>query len=283
MNWFFGASVMAILIVVVGVSTLMINKIYDADEARLRAMERLESSNRLASVGRLAAGVAHEINNPLAVINENAGLIKDLFALKEQYREDPRLMGLVDDVLESVERCGEVTRQLLGFARHFEPKIGPVQMEKVISEVLSFHRKEAWYRNIGIHMDIPQNFPTIYSDHGKLQQIFLNLINNSFEAMSDGGHLEIIAEKDGEGYVTIQIKDDGSGISEEDQQRIFEPFFTMKGSKGGTGLGLFIAYGLVRELLGDISVQSKVGEGTAFTITLPIKIEREEENESAAR
>ncbi|MEJ2724283.1 MAG: ATP-binding protein, partial [Deltaproteobacteria bacterium] len=282
MNWFFGASVIAIVIVVVGVSTMMVNKIYEADEARLRAMERLENSNRLASIGRLAAGVAHEINNPLAVINENAGLIKDLFSLKEEYREDRRLMGLVDDVLDSVERCGEVTKQLLGFARHFEPKIEPIRMEKVIEEVLSFHRKEAWYRNIEIRVDIPQDFPVICSDHGKLQQIFLNLVNNSFEAMSDGGHFDIVAENKGEGFVTIQVRDDGSGISEEDQQRIFEPFFTMKGSKGGTGLGLFITYGLVRELHGDISVQSKVGEGTIFTITLPTRMERETQDESAA-
>ena len=118
----FCISALMILIVIFGISTFMLNKVYDADQTRLKAMERLESSSRLISLGRLAAGVAHEINNPLAVINENAGLIKDLFGLKEEYREDTRLMELIDDVLESVERSGEITKQLLGFARHFEPK-----------------------------------------------------------------------------------------------------------------------------------------------------------------
>lgn len=283
MIWFFCGSTVIIFIVILGISTFMVNKIYEADQTRLRAMESLASSSRLISVGRLAAGVSHEINNPLAVINENAGLIKDLLTLKKEYAEDQQLMELIDAVLESVERCGEITKQLLGFARHFEPQIKPLQLNRVISEVLSFHRKEALYRNIGINMDIPEDIPVIYSDRGSLQQIFLNLIINAFQAMKDGGHLDIIVNRQENDYISISIRDNGCGISSEDQKKIFEPFFTTKGLKGGTGLGLSITYGLVRKFNGDISVQSKIGEGTTFTVTLPINSEGDFQNENLAR
>jgi two-component system NtrC family sensor kinase len=270
-NWVFGISVIVTLIVVLGISTFMSNKIYDADQTRLKAMERLEGSSRLISIGRLAAGVAHEINNPLAVIGENAGLIEDIFNLKKEYSGDQQLKELIAAVLESVERCGEITKQLLEFARHFEPKIQPLELNRIISGVLSFLRKEASYRNIAIHTDIPDDFPVIDSDRGSLQQIFLNLFNNAFQAMDKGGRLEIRAARHAQEYVGISITDNGCGISDEDQQKIFEPFFTTKGMRGGTGLGLSITYGLVRKLKGEISVQSRMGEGTTFTIILPIK------------
>jgi signal transduction histidine kinase len=279
----FIGSAVAILIVIYGMSTFMLNKVYDSDQTRLQAMARLESSSRLISLGRLAAGVAHEINNPLAVINENAGLIKDLFELKDEFKGDQQLMELIDTVLESVERSGEITRQLLGFARHFEPRITPLQLSQVISEVLSFLRKEALYRNIDIHIHIPGDFPAIHSDHGSLQQIFLNLINNAFQAMEDGGRLRIIAKKQPDERVSISISDTGHGISTDDQKKIFEPFFTTKDHKGGTGLGLSITYGLIRKLKGRISVDSKIGEGTTFVVTFPIHYEGEFKHEGAAR
>ena len=282
MIWFFAGCIIVTIIAALGISTFMVNKIYNADQTRLQAMERLESSSRLISIGRLSAGIAHEINNPLAVINENAGLIKDLFTLKKEYKEDQRLMELIDDVLESVERCGGTTKQLLGFARHFEPTIQTLQLNKVISEVLSFFRKEASYRNISINVDIPEDFPVIYSDHGSLQQIFFNLINNSFQAMNEGGRLDVLAAKKDERYIAVNIKDSGCGISQEDQKNIFEPFFTTKTMKGGTGLGLSIIHGLVRKLNGNISVSSKIGEGATFTVTLPIKHEGDILNESLA-
>ena len=281
-NWFFGVSAIITLFVVLGISTFMVNRIYDADQTRLKAMERLESSGRLISVGSLAAGVAHEINNPLAVISENAGLIKDLFTIKKEYKEK-QLMELIDAVLESVERGGEITRQLLGFARHFEPEITPLHLNEVVSEVLTFFRKEASYRNISISVHIPEDLPAIYSDHGSLQQIFFNLINNAFQAMNGGGRLDIFADKIGDGYVALSIKDTGPGIPEKEQKRIFEPFYTTKNLKGGTGLGLSITHNLVRKLKGDISVHSERGEGTTFVITLPIKFEGDIQNESLAR
>ena len=282
-NWVFGASVLVTLIFVLGISVFMVNRIYDADQKRLKAMESLERSSRLISVGRLAAGVAHEINNPLAIINESAGLIKDKFTIKMEYKEDRRLIELVDDVLESVERCGEITKQLLGFARQFDPKIEPLRLTRILSQVLSFFRKEAAYRSIIVNKDIPDDLPMIYSDRGSLQQVFFNLINNALQAMpEEKGRLDVTALKKDDETVAVTIKDNGKGISEEDQKRIFEPFFTTKILEGGTGLGLAITYGIVKRLRGDISFYSKEGEGTEFTITLPTKLERVNQNENSA-
>jgi len=269
-----------ILLLIIGVSTYMVNRVYDADQTRIQIMHEIENTNRFASIGRLATGVAHEINNPLAVISENAGLIQDLFTITKEYQGDPRLLELIDAVLESVDRCGEITKQLLGFARQFEPKVQPIHLNLIIEEVLSFLRKEATYRNIAINVDIPQDVPVIFSDHGSLQQIFLNLINNSFQAMEDGGRLEIWADRQDGEHVIIHIRDNGCGISPKDQEKIFEPFFTTKTMKGGTGLGLYITHGLVHKLRGEIFLESEVSKGTTFSITLPIKSEGNIENES---
>ncbi|MBI4775570.1 MAG: ATP-binding protein [Deltaproteobacteria bacterium] len=283
MIWFFFGSSVVILIVVYGMATFIMNRVYDADQGRLKAMERLESSSRLISVGRLATGVAHEINNPLAVISENAGLLKDIFTFKKEYKEDPQLMELIDAVLESVERSGAITKQLLGFARQFEPSISPLHLKEVMSEVLSFLGKEPLYRNISVHMDIPEDLPVIYSDRRSLQQIFLNLINNAIQAMNSGGLLDITARKIQGDRVSISIQDNGRGISPENLKKIFEPFFTTRGLNGGTGLGLSITYGLVRKLNGDITVHSELGVGTMFVITLPFRFEGDIKDESLAR
>ena len=282
MIWIFCGSFALIVIVSVWLSTFMLNRIYDADQTRLKAIERLDSSSRLISLGRLAAGVAHEINNPLAVISENAGLISDLFYIKKEYEDDTQLMELIEAVLESVDRCGAITKQLLGFSRHFEPKIAPLHMSKVVSDVLSFLRKEALYRNISINVDIPEDLPMIHADQGSLQQVLLNLINNALQAMSNGGHLDILVKKN-HTDVKVSIIDDGCGISADDQKKIFEPFFTTKDLVGGTGLGLSITYGLVKKFGGDISVKSDIGAGTTFTITLPIKYEGDVQNENSTR
>ncbi|MFC1821723.1 ATP-binding protein [Thermodesulfobacteriota bacterium] len=278
----FLGSAIVILIIILGISTYMVNKIHDAEQKRTQVLERVESTSRLASIGRLAAGVAHEINNPLAIINENTGLIKDLFTLKREYKGDQRLMELIDDVLESVERCGEITKNLLGFAKQIGHKVEPLQLNAVIAEVLTFLRKEALYRNITLNIDVSEDIPKIHSDHGKLQQIFLNLINNALQSMDDGGKLDIAISKPQGEHVSIVIKDNGCGIPDEVQNKIFEPFFSTKTDKGGTGLGLAITYGLVKSLHGDISMKSKVGEGTSFVITLPVKPEEEIKHESPA-
>jgi signal transduction histidine kinase len=267
---FLSVSIITILVVVIGVSTYLVNNIFLADQKRVMTLHQVEYANKLASIGRLAAGVAHEINNPLAIINEKAGLIKDIFTFREDYANDSKLNGLVDSIIASVERCGTITKRLLNFARHIEVSVQRLSVKSVINDVLGFMGKEAEYKSITISVDIPDDIPEFESDRGKLQQIFLNLINNAFAAMADGGRLEIKVSKHDNNAISIEVADDGCGISDSDIKKVFEPFFTTRSQTGGTGLGLSITYGLVQEIGGTIQVQSTVGKGTRFTIFLPL-------------
>ena len=273
-NWFLFASALVISLVIILTSSFMVNKMFDADREKAKTMAAAEQNCQLASIGQLAAGVAHEINNPLALINETAGYIKDLFSIKEQYQDDPELIEHIDSIIETVERCGTITRQLLGFSRHFDVQVQPIDLRGMVSDVLNFHKKEADYRNISIQVDIPDSIPLIETDRGKLQQIILNLVNNAFQATDNGGALNIRCVLEGTDRVSLTIRDSGCGISEAHLKKIFEPFFTTKKEGKGTGLGLSITYGLVTKLHGEIFVQSKENEGTTFVVTLPIHTEK---------
>ncbi len=274
-NWLVGFSIMVIIIVIAITCTFMVNKLYLADKAKAEAMAVMEQNNQLASIGQLAAGVAHEINNPLALINETAGYVKDLFVIKEQYSKDDELLENIDYILEAVARCGTITRQLLGFSRKFDVKIQRVNLNEVISDVLVFHNKEAEYRNVNVFVDISKDIPEIETDRGKLQQVLLNLVSNAFQAVDNGCNLDITALPEGVNKVSITICDNGCGMPEENLSKIFEPFFTTKERGKGTGLGLTITYGLVKKLHGNISVKSRENEGTEFIITLPIHLQEE--------
>jgi len=274
-NWFVSLGFIAILIVITITWTFMVNKLYLADHEKAETMALVEQTNQLASIGQLAAGVAHEINNPLALINETAGYVKDLFVIREQYRNDQELIEHIDTILESVERCGLITSQLLGFARKFDIKIQKVKLKQVISDVLSFHKKETEYRNISVQVDVPEDIPEIETDRGKLQQILVNLVNNAFQAMDNGCCLDIRASNEVPEEIKISISDNGCGMPEENLARVFQPFFTTKKEGKGTGLGLTITYGLVKKLNGTISVKSKEQEGTTFILSLPVRIKEE--------
>jgi len=271
-------NITVILLVIFSVTTYMVNNLYITDQNRLTSLHELEYASKMASIGRLAAGIAHEINNPLAIINEKAGLMKDLFAIKKEYANDSRLSGIVDSILSSVKRCATITKRLLGFARQPDISIQSLKVGELIREVLSFTGKEAEYRSIDVVVDIPENIPEIESDRSKLQQIFLNLINNSFAAMEADNSLYISAQNEKDGRISINVCDTGCGIPAPDLERIFEPFFSTKTQKGGTGLGLSITYNLVREIGGTIEVHSTVGEGTTFVVTLPLKMKEKKEN-----
>ncbi len=267
---FLGASILVILVVILGVATYMVEKIFHADQTRAKTMHQMEHTNRMASIGRLAAGVAHEINNPLAIINEKAGLMQDLIRFSKEPPSPDRLSGLVDSILASVERAGTITKRLLSFARHLEVHIEAVNLRKIAEEVLSFLTKEAEYRRIGVEVAADPAVPDIESDRGKLQQILLNLINNAFQAMDDGGSLRVRVFSPDAQHVAVSVADNGCGIPAADVKRIFEPFFSTKKKKGGTGLGLSITYGLVQELGGTLGVESELGHGSTFTVTFPL-------------
>lgn len=282
MAGFLAGSIWIMLLAILGVSTYLVDKIFEADRRRAAALHHAEHASRMASIGRLAAGVAHEINNPLAIINEKAGLIKDLFTFRKEYQSDPRLMALMDSIIASVQRCGTITKRLLSFARHLDVKLAPVSVRKVVEEVLGFLHKEAEYRSIEVKLQGGEDLPDIVSDRGKLQQVFLNLINNAFQAMSDCGHLAIALSPEPDGGISVAVSDDGCGISEDDQKRIFEPFYTTRKNKGGTGLGLSITYSLVQELGGRVDLTSKVGHGTTFTVRLPAEAPPKQKGECDA-
>jgi signal transduction histidine kinase len=239
---------------------------------RAELMHKVEYSNKLATVGRLAAGVAHEINNPLTIINEKAGLLKDLVDLEAEFPLREKVLGIVDSVLGSVARCRKVTHRLLGFARHMDVQTETIDVEALLKEVVGFLDKEAEYRNITIRVEGQPDMPAIESDRGQLQQVFLNILNNAEAAVKDGGNIDVGVRLANDRRVAVFIADDGVGIPPENLGRIFEPFFTTK-EGSGTGLGLSITYGIVQKLGGEITVESEVGKGTRFTVLLPLRRE----------
>ncbi len=273
---FLVVSIALIVSVILAMATYMVRRIRIADEKRVMTLHQVEYANKMASIGRMAANVAHEINNPLAIINEKAGLIKDLFSMMKEYAPDPKLRGLVDAILVSVKRAGTITKRLLAFARNFEAAVEPVNLREVIEEVLGFLEKEAEHRGIVITLNAPDDLASFESDRGKLQQIFLNIINNAFAAVENEGRLDIEVKQRGKDSIEIEFSDNGCGIAPGDLERIFEPFFSTKANRGGTGLGLSITYNLVRGIGGRISVHSDLGKGTRFTIALPLHPERKE-------
>lgn len=271
LTWLLVVSISCILLVVVFVAAYMVNKIFIADRERVRMLHQIEQSDRMASIGRLASNVAHEVNNPLAIIDEKAGLLHDLITYKKDSIDEVKFIRELVAISASVERCGKITKRLLSFARTIDIHREKFAFSTVVDDVFCFLQKESIYRSITIKRDIEADLPMAETDKGRLQQVLLNLVNNGFQAMKDGGTMEVSVWRHSEEEVAIRVADNGSGIAEEDVKRIFEPFFSTKKKNGGTGLGLSITYGLVRELGGDISVESTVGEGTSFTLIIPIQ------------
>ena len=264
----FFASVLVIFLVVFKLTDLLVKRMRESEEKREAAFQEMEHTHKLSSIGRLAAGVAHEINNPMAVINEKAGLMKDLIELGSPFPEKEKFLSLTDSILTSVNRCRSITHRLLGFARRMEVQIENLDLNEVIRETLTFLEKESLYRNIETKLNLAEDLPRIASDRGQLQQVFLNLLNNALAAVADGGRIAVTTwEKDSE-TVAVVIEDNGCGMSLETLSHVFEPFFTTKKDKG-TGLGLPITYGIVKKLGGAIDVQSREGKGTTFTVYLP--------------
>jgi two-component system NtrC family sensor kinase len=258
-----------ILAVVIGGAIYVVKRLREADLKRAALYHKMEYTNKLAALGRLGAGVAHEINNPLSIIIEKGGLLRDLLTISEGVPPKEKLVDLVNSVLKSAERCGGITHRLLGFAKHMDVQRETINLDGLLREVLGFLEKEASYRAIQVDFSFPEEPPSIVSDRGQLQQVFLNIINNAFAAVEDGGRIEVGIQRVKGDAVAVSVADNGVGIPEDQLRHIFDPFFTTK--KGtGTGLGLSITYGIVQKLGGQIAVKSRVGEGTTFTVTLPI-------------
>jgi signal transduction histidine kinase len=268
---FFSVSVVLILSVIWWGSTYMMKRIREADRKRAAVLHNVEYTNRMATIGRLAAGVAHEINNPLAIINEKAGLLQDIIQMSPDFPYREKVLGLATSVIGSVERASRVTHRLLGFARHVDVTPETIHLEELILDVIGFLGREASYRNVQLATHKEEDLPPITSDRSQLEQVFLNVTNNALAAVKDNvGRIDIRLQRTGEDRVCVTITDNGTGIEKENLSRVFEPFFTTK--KGyGTGLGLSVTYGIVQKLGGSITVESQVGNWTTFTITLPLE------------
>lgn len=266
---YLGFSILLIIISIIAMATYLVERIHRANRHWLDALHHEEHATRLASIGRLASGVAHEINNPLEIINQKTGLMLDLLRLGKA--DQDRLEPLAADIIVSVRRCSTITRQLLDFARHMEPCIAPVDIHEILDQILPLLKADAEQRGIKIRVDHPQDIPLIQCDRSSLQQIFLNLAENAITAMDKGGNLDIRIRPHSEEEITIIVSDTGRGISEADQKKIFEPFYSTKEEGWGAGLGLAITYGLTKEMGGDIRVKSRLNKGSEFTLTLPLQ------------
>ena len=268
--WVLIFSCFLIALVTYGIVKTLVRHIQESDEKRGTALREAQYANKLASVGRLAAGVSHEINNPLAIINEKAGLMKDFIERNEAFPEKKKFIGLISSILKSVDRSKVITHRLLSFAKRMDVNLEGMDLSEVLTEVVGFLEREAFHRNIDLRLDFDPTVPKIVSDKGQLQQVFLNIINNAFEAVENGGVVHIVTSIKDDNHAQVIIKDNGQGIPEEYLPQIFEPFFTTK-KKYGTGLGLSITYGIVKKLGGDLTVESKEGIGTTFTVIIPFK------------
>ncbi len=270
---YFFASITAISLIAYALTNMMIGELKSCDVSREEAVKELEHSHKLSLIGRMSTGIAHEINNPMAIINEKAGLMKDMIDLNPDFPDRERFNSLLSSIAQSVKRCSGITHRFLGFSRRMEMKIEELDINEVLREVLGFLEKEALNRNIRTQLKMIADLRRIASDRGKLQQVFLNIINNAFDAVEKDGTVTITSWQADNDTVAVSVQDNGRGIPEEELKHIFDPFFTTKGS--GTGLGLSITFGIVRKFGGNISVESKLGEGTTFTVYLPVAPNKE--------
>jgi len=226
--------------------------------------EHLIQSEKLASLGKLAAGIAHEINNPLG------GILLYSHLLLEDLGNDSPYADNIKKIIKETTRSKEIVKGLLEFARPKEPEKAVININDVILYSLGIFEKQALFQNIRIKKDLTDDSAKIVGDASQLQQVFMNIILNAAEAMNGEGDLIVKTYVDGKGNVLAEITDTGCGISKENISRIFEPFFTTKPVGKGTGLGLAISYSIIKRHGGDIRVKSEEGKGTTFTISLPM-------------
>jgi len=236
-------------------------------EKRTREIKQMQAqlirSEKLVSLGRLVAGITHEINNPLT------GILMFATLTSRNPRLDPSLKGDVDVVINEAKRCAKIVKGLLEFSRESIPQKKPSSLNKIMDGTLDLIGRQSSFHNIEIVRDYQPDLPLIPLDHNQMEQVFINMLLNASQSMPFGGRIAIKTYTERNEHVCLQITDTGSGIAEEDIAKIFDPFFTTKSDKG-TGLGLSVSYGIIERHGGQIDVQSKINEGTTFTIKLPL-------------
>lgn len=266
---------LAIVLTALFISKRMVNHIARSEREKEMMNEQVIEAGKLASVGELAAGIAHEINNPVAIMVEEAGWIEDLLD-EEEFRESENLdefRRALKQIKTQGIRCKEITHKLLSFARKTDPKLKMVSLNDLIQEVIGLSEQSARYSNVKIIKQLTSDLPVISVSPSEMQQVLLNLINNAIDAMDGkGGQIEVTTRAENR-YVIVDVADTGHGIPRADLQRIFDPFYTTKPVGKGTGLGLSICYGIVKKMGGEITVNSAVGLGTTFHVAIPVSEE----------
>jgi two-component system NtrC family sensor kinase len=228
--------------------------------------DQLVHQENLASLGQLAAGVAHELNNPLATVLLYADILK-----RECPEDDPRCNDL-DTIVRETSRCKTIVAALLDFARQHQVAAQELDLNALIQSIIEIEGKHAIYENINLLTELAPHLPEIQADPAQLQAVFINLLSNAAEAIQKDGMIAIRTWDGPTGMVTIEVEDNGEGITSYNLPKIFTPFFTTKLDGKGTGLGLAITYGIIKMHRGQIDVQSWVGKGTVFTIQLPVRL-----------
>jgi signal transduction histidine kinase len=235
-------------------------------------LQKLVQEDRMISLGKLVASCVHEINNPIQGLMTFTYLMQEILSEGRPRPEDiEQFKNHLSFMSKELERCGNIVSGLLSFSRETPKEFKEVDLNDVLNSVISLTRHKMELFNVELTTRLHQGLLIVQGDERELQQCFLNLIFNAIEAMPSGGKLQIISEleKDNKN-VRIEIRDTGYGISKKNIEHIFDPFFTTKGEGEGTGLGLSIVYGITKNHKGNISVNSRVGEGSSFVLTFPV-------------
>jgi two-component system NtrC family sensor kinase len=270
---------MAILAVGFYLTNRIVGQMEKMDTEKYRLNQQLIGASRLVELGEMSAGFAHEINNPLQIVKSEHSLIEMLLVeMKEkgQIKESESLAEIedsMDQIKLQIFRCGEITRAILKFGRQDEPRPQDVDLQNFIPEIADMVAQKAIVHGILIEQDIAENTYPVHGDPTQLQQVILNLFNNAMDAIlekhgTSGGKMIIKAGPGENNTVEILVKDNGCGISPENLNKIFTPFFTTKPVGKGAGLGLSVCYGIIGNMLGTLEVSSEVGVGTTFTLRL---------------
>ena len=264
------AGVLVIFTGTVLVTNSIVGKIDRTDREKAKADAALLQSSKMTALGKMAAGVAHEVNNPLTIIRESAGWINDLMA-----EEDPEKIKNYREIVQElekidlhVERARTITHRLLGFARRMEPEQENVYLNDLVLQTVKFLENEALHRNIDIEKQFREDLPGITTDPDQLQQVILNLLDNAIDSVDRNGSIKLETGMNDDD-IYLSVSDNGCGIVQHDLDRIFDPFFTTKKVGEGTGLGLSISYSIVEKLGGRIQVLSEENRGATFTVYLP--------------
>jgi two-component system NtrC family sensor kinase len=230
---------------------------------RMRLEEQMVQTEKLTSLGLLAAGVAHEVNTPLAVISNYIQMLA-----KQIPADDPR-QKTIERIVKQTFRASEIVNNLLNFSRTGTPELSEVDLNSVLEETLTLVQHPFRTAKVNVIKNYTDSLPLVLGSTTRLQQVFLNLFMNARDAMPTGGMLEVRTAAHN-GSVEVEVTDTGMGIAGEHLKRIFDPFFTTKTSGRGTGLGLSVSYGIIKEHAGKVDVRSTPGKGTSFRLEFPV-------------